>query len=120
VFQTRVYPVRGAELPCLLVYTDGEQADEATLDEIDERRIAVRIEALARAAADLDDTLDQIAKEVEVALETPVFIASTTTQLTYTGCEIEFRDDLQVPHGSAVLAFEALIFTSAPDAIVGA
>lgn len=120
VFQTRVYPVRAGELPCLLVYVDGEQVDESTLDEIDERRIAVRIEALAKAAADLDDTLDQIAKEVEIALETPVAIGSTTTQLGYTGCEIELRDELQVPHGSAVLAFEAVLFTSAPDTVAGA
>lgn len=120
VFQTRAYPVRSTELPCLLVYTDGEQAEEDTQDEIDRRTIAVRVEALAKAAADLDDTLDLIAKEVETALETPVAIASTSTQLAYTGCEIELRDELQVPHGSAVLAFEAVLFTSAPDTIVGA
>lgn len=121
VFQSRAYPVRAAELPCLLVYIDNETAEESTIDGgTDERRMVVRVEGLAQANADLDDTLDLIAKEVETALGTAVSIASTTTLVGYTGAEIEIRDDLEKPTGSIVLSFEASLFTTGPDTIVGA
>jgi len=121
VFQSRVYAVREAELPCLLIYTDSESSEDATIyAATEERSIRVRVEGLAQATASLDDTLDLIAKEVETALSAAIVIASTTTLLTYTGCEIELRDDLAQPTGSIALAFEAILFTAGPDVIVGA
>lgn len=121
VFQSRAYPVRPAELPCLLVYVDSESAEDATIHgDTLLRRLQVRIEGLAQASADLDDTLDLIAKEVETALASAVSIASTTTDLGYTGAEIEIRDDLEKPTGSIVLSFDASLFTTGPDTIVGA
>jgi hypothetical protein len=123
VFVSRLVPTRAEEtLPLLLVYTTSESSEESTLDGIDERTIEVRVEGLAAATASLDDVLDEIAKEVEIALGTPIAIGSDETRLSYTGAEIEMRDGLARPVGSVALSFEAVLFTASgsPDVITGA
>jgi hypothetical protein len=123
VFGSRVYPVRDAEIPCLLVYTPDESAEDATLETTSyQRRIAIRIEALAKATASLEDTLDQIRKEVEIALAAGVLVGGWTVDVEYRGMTSELRDDLEKPVGSAEMSFEATLFTAAasPDVIIGA
>jgi hypothetical protein len=123
VFGSRVYPVRDAEIPCLLVYTPDESAEDATLETTSyQRRIAIRIEALAKATASLEDTLDQIRKEVEIALAAGVLVGGWTVDVEYRGMTSELRDDLEKPVGSADMSFEATLFTAAasPDVIIGA
>jgi hypothetical protein len=119
VFQSRVHPID--VLPCLAIYVTSETATDATIDLAStERTIEVRIEGFAEQNSNLDDLLDLMAKEVEVALSPALPIASTTTRLTYTGAEITMRDDLSRPCGSVALTYQAVLFTSAPDTIIGA
>jgi hypothetical protein len=123
VFGSRVYPVRDAQIPCLLVYTPEESAEDATLEATRyQRTIAIRVEALAKATASLEDTLDQIRKEVEIALAAGVVVGAWTVDVEYRGMTSELRDDLEKPVGSAELSFEATLFTAAasPDVIIGA
>lgn len=70
VFQSRVYPLQDAELPGLRIYTDEEsiEYDDAGIDNVLERTLSLVVEACAKANTDLDDTLDLILKEVEIAL----------------------------------------------------
>jgi hypothetical protein len=121
VHESRIYPINSA-LPCLLVYASDESAEGVMLDEsADQRTIEVRIEGLAQAAeGTVDEILDQIAKEVEIALAAPVVIGAFQTNLSYTGATMSMRDDLAKPVGSVALSFEAVLFTSAPDVIIGA
>lgn len=73
VFQSRDYPLQTADLPGLLIYTRRETSQPSTIHpgRVVERAVQVVIEGVAKATADLDDTLDQIAKEIEIAMAGP-------------------------------------------------
>lgn len=118
VFPSRVYPLEEADLPGLAVYTDGDDVVSADLGDppVQERTVALRVEAFAAAAADLDDTLDRIAAEVEAAIAGGLIIGGRAVFPAYAGCEIELRaTETKKPHGSAVLAFTAQLYTLASD-----
>lgn len=70
VFQSRIYPLQTAELPGLLVYTRNESSAVIGVNpgRQVERVLQLIVEGVAKATVDLDDMLDQIAKEVESAL----------------------------------------------------
>jgi len=124
VFASRVYPLRDSELPGLRVYTTTEELGEpGTIHPptILDRRIEVLVEAVARKSAGMDDELDQMAKEIEVALGTGVTVGATPVDLAYTGCTIELiGQDTPKPLGVARLTFEAAINTAAgtPDVLL--
>lgn len=70
VFQSRVYPLQTVELPGLLIYTRNETSTVIGVNpgrQI-ERVLQLIVEGVAKATSDLDDQLDQIAKEVETVL----------------------------------------------------
>ncbi len=66
VFQSRMVPQE--TLPLLLVTTNDEEINPGTIGDIYERVLSVSVIGLAKATANLDDTLDTIAAEVEVAM----------------------------------------------------
>lgn len=70
VFSGRVSPLKESEIPGLVVFLNGDDATEdASMGGPTEMRSGtLRVEGAARANDDLVDTLDQIAKEVEIAL----------------------------------------------------
>jgi len=95
VYQSRVYNLESSNLPGLLVYSNSETSDRATMQTTDSltRTLDVIVEGYQRTATDLDDTLDTISAEVETAiagdaptlngLSKDVFLSST--ELTLTG-----------------------------------
>lgn len=120
VYQSRIYPVEDANLPCLLIYTTSEDAEPASIHDMIERRVELRVEAHAYASADVDDTLDLIAQEVEVALAPGVTINAKGIPLDYRGMSIEFDGDSERPRGRLTLQYQAKLFTaaSAPDVVL--
>lgn len=70
VFASRVWAVSDTNLPALLIHTDEETIEVLTVHgpAALQRTLTVRIEGIARATADLDDTLDTICSEVETAI----------------------------------------------------
>lgn len=120
VFQSRVYPLEDGDLPALRVTTLGETVDSLSLGapRIQERRLRVTVEIVARAVADVDDTLDQSAKEVEVALAMPcAALAGIAKSITLLSADIELDGTSQRPTGHAAMAFDVLYMTAenAPD-----
>lgn len=120
VYQSRVYPVETANLPCLLVYTNNEQSEPATIHptRLLERTLTLEIVALAKATADLDDTLDGICKEVETALAMPVSgLAALAKEIHLTETAYELAGTAEKPAGLARLTYAIAYFTAenAPD-----
>jgi len=121
VFQSRVYPLQAADLPCLLVHTRSERSQPSTVhpNRVIERTLEVEVVAIAKATADLDDTLDGIAKEVETALAGPptglVNVGAKDVRLISTA--IELNGEGEKPTGSATLLYEVDYFNleNAPD-----
>jgi hypothetical protein len=120
VFQSRVYPVQTAELPCLLVYSRSETSEVVSIHapKMLERKLTLEIVAIAKAVADLDDTLDQICKEVETALAMPVAgLAGLAKDINLVSTEYDLEGVSEKPTGSATLIYEIGYFNleNAPD-----
>lgn len=120
VFQSRVYPTQTTELPCLLVYARSETSAPLTIhpDRVLDRVLQLEIVAIAKATSDLDDTLDQVCKEVETALAMPLAALNgkgKSIQLLST--EIELSGEGERPTGRAVLTYQVDYFNqeNAPD-----
>jgi hypothetical protein len=119
VYQMRAYPLQDAELPGLLVFTKDETAERMTLPapSIMERRLELVIEAYAKANSDLEDTLDGIAKEVEIAMAANPGLTGTAKSTTLRSSEVEVQDGAENPIGMLRLVYEVLYFAreTAPD-----
>ena len=68
VFRSRVYRLQASELPALLVYTNSETVERSHMTTGLVRELTLRVEGIAKALANIDDTLDTIGAEVEAAL----------------------------------------------------
>jgi hypothetical protein len=120
VFQSRVRPISVDSLPALLVFTTSEDAEAGTIGDVISRTIEVRLAGYAAESSDLDDVLDAIAKEIEIALASGVTVSNKTVSLLYLGCEAEFDDKGEVPTGSITLRYAAELYTTAgaPDVLL--
>lgn len=110
VYASRVWPTDDSALPCLLVNTDSEQVSRVALGRTD-RRVRVAIRAIAKLSASLDATLDQIALEVEVAMQANASLGGHAADLELTDIEIEM-DALDKPVGVLTLAYAVTYFSA--------
>lgn len=119
---SRVYPVQGSELPALVVYATEETVleDQSTLD-IDYRSLSVVIEGYAEGetGADVDDTLDLIASEVETAVLADLDVNALAVSIRLTGTSIEMRGDGDQATASIQIEFTVNYRTTigAPDTV---
>jgi len=113
VFQSRIYPLRDADLPCLLISTDDEQieSDNVTDDRPQRRTLTLTIKGVAKATADLDDTLDAIAEQVEPVLIGNL-LGNKLKDCTLSSIHIDLDDSLDKPVGIITLQFQTIYFTS--------
>ena len=106
VFQSRVFPVEDSSLPCLLVYTTSEESEvtEMASPRPITRMLNVVVQGVV-GAAQPDDTLDLISKEVEVAMAADVKINNLANNSFLSSTEIEFNSDGAKPIGTVVLNY---------------
>src|SRR6185312_7360153 len=122
VFQSRVYPLQEEELPCLLISTEGELVEYMTMGfpRRQKRTLTLSVKALSKTVLDLDDVLDGICKEVEVALlaDTSLSGLAKDTQIKSTATGLHGEGER--PIGVAVMSFEVTVHTreDAPDVAV--
>lgn len=110
VFQSRMRPQDEASLPCLLVTTNDESIDQS-IGDTQTRALSVTVRGFAMGAT-VDDTLDQIALEVETAL-------ADHYRASLDRLEVDFEDDgLQKPVGSITLNYRYQYFTAAGNPAV--
>ena len=106
VFQSRVYPVEDGSLPCLLVYTTSEESEvtEIASPRPMTRFLNVIVQGVVGATTP-DDTLDDISKEVEVALAGDVSINSLANNSFLSSTTIEFNAEGAKPIGTVMLNY---------------
>lgn len=118
VFQSRQYALSETDLPCLTVYTDGDRVEYLSIHDnpIQEREIFVRIDGYAKQVADLDDKLDTINKEVEVAMS-GLAIADS---VEYKGSQIDESVLGNQPIGRVSMVYRIKVCnaSNAPDVIL--
>jgi hypothetical protein len=120
VFTDRVYPTARGKLPCLLVHQDNELSASATLPapRLLNRVLRVMVTAVVEAASGVDDSLDQICKEVEIALAMPcAALAGMAKVITLVATDFAFDGSAQQPVGQAAMTFEVqyMVAENAPD-----
>lgn len=113
VFQSRIYPLRDADLPCLLISTDDEQIESDNVtDDFPQRRIlTLTVKGVVKATDDLDDSLDAIAEQVEPALIGNL-LGNRLKQCTLSSISVDFDDSLEKPVGVVTLQFQTVYFTA--------
>lgn len=113
VYQSRVHPLEAANLPCLLVNTDDEEVQGLKISSPDllDRRLTLTVSAVAKASANLDDTLDNMIAEVETVLGGSILGGLVKTlQLDSIGIEMVQNDK---PVGMARMSYSATYMTTA-------
>lgn len=80
VYANRLYTIPEASLPALRVSLDDETVEIGSIHApaLLERRITLVVECCAIDLDDLDDTCDQMQKEVEIALSSGLTVGSRT------------------------------------------
>lgn len=113
VFQSRVYPLRDADLPCLLISTDDEQidAENAVMGGELTRELTLTVRGVAKANADLDDTLDGIAEQVEPVLN-GASLGGLAKRCTPERISVEMDEGLEKPVGTLTLQYRITYFTT--------
>lgn len=97
VFESRVYP--HDKLPAIAIYTLNEAVEATTQEGNQTRRLVLLVEGRAKVNSDVDDTLDDIAAEVETALLADQDLGGLIKILELSETEIELMDDLEKPAG---------------------
>jgi hypothetical protein len=121
VYQSRVYPVAAANLPGLTLYTAEESAEIMTLGSPrrSERTLSLIVEARAKATTNLDDTLDTICKEVEIAMAADPTLNGLVNDHHLARTSIELAGEGEQPVGVATMEFTIMydVAESTPDVV---
>lgn len=122
VFQSRVYPVDESELPCLLVTTDEEENEylNTNYPSAVQRSITATVKAVVENIADLDDAVDNICKEVEIAVHADITLGGIVSSVHLASTEIEIDTEGKKPVGVATMLFACVVFTleTTPDVLL--
>ena len=93
VYETRYFPLQTGNLPALIVYTLDETVEDYTLGQNTRtqlRSLNLITEAHCRGTANIDDTLDTIAEEVEEAMVTDITRGGNAKDTKLVSTEIDF------------------------------
>ena len=117
VYRSRVYPLASGKLPGLVVYCRSETSEPELVIGIPRRLVRVAqfvVEGYARATTDVDETLDDIAEQVETALGGSQ-LGGAARDCTLASTEIDFADGGDQPLGIIRMTF-AVTYRTAENA----
>lgn len=116
VFKSRFRPTDDDELPCMLVYFDDERGIEKTTTGNPGRLSRpgeLVVKGLAKKSDALDDELDQIAAEVEVAIAANVTLGGLVREGVWlTDINVTMNEEMETPCGEIVMIFAATYSTN--------
>lgn len=117
VHQSRLpYATLGdGELPALLVTTENESVADRTITAaaVLQRELDLIVSGLAKPSANLDDSLDTIAAEVEAALGESLTVSTSKLSVLLQDIKVAIDSSLERDVGRIDLAFRVIYFTAA-------
>lgn len=122
VHSGRVYPIDRLRLPALSVFSLQEsvqdEGGQTGLKQI--RELTIAIEVMVEKTSSLDDEIDSVCEQVEVALHADTTLGGLTKWIEYTGVDISLEDGGEKPIGTAQMTFVALysVDAQAPGTII--
>lgn len=106
VYVSRVYPLDAAKLPGLLLFTPAEDSGREDSPTESMRDMTLQVHGIVAISSNLEDELDDIAMEVEQALDTlglaglaKIYHGIQGTVSTLAG------EDVDKPHGAIAMEF---------------
>lgn len=117
VFQSRSRQLQESQLPGLRVYTRNEVSERVTTGSAPEllRKVELMVECIGRKIDDLDDNLDLIASEVEVALGASLLSGLIMEFPELVSTDSEIQDEGNQPIGVVTLRFTVQYMTTGDD-----
>tara|TARA_A100001201_G_scaffold141134_1_gene135812 strand:+ start:693 stop:1139 length:447 start_codon:yes stop_codon:yes gene_type:complete len=120
VFQSRVYPMESAGLPGLCIYTTEETVEMQSMGGTRNvsRDLTLIVEGYATDSANVDDTLDQIGKEIEVAMSGDITLNDLAQDSYLSSVEITLSGDGSTGIGKITHSYTVVYQNAenAPDA----
>ena len=120
VFQSRVYPMESAGLPGLCIYTTEETVEMQSMGGTRNvsRDLTLIVEGYATDSANVDDTLDQIGKEIEIAMSGDITLNDLAQDSYLSSVEITLSGDGSTGIGKITHSYTVVYQNAenAPDA----
>ena len=120
VFQSRVYPMESAGLPGLCIYTTDEAIEMQSMGGTRNvsRDLTLIVEGYATDSANVDDTLDQIGKEIEIAMSGDITLNDLAQDSYLSSVEITLSGDGSTGIGKITHSYTVVYQNAenAPDA----
>jgi len=118
VHTSRVWPLERAQLPVVLVYVSDEELESMAAGGATrglQRRMTVRIEAVAHASRTVDDDLDALGVKIELALATDRTLGGTTCDLYPMSSRLSAEEQGERTFGVLTMEYRALTATNMND-----
>jgi hypothetical protein len=120
VYANRLAPLPDGSSPSLLITLDEERASGLTVHQpqMQERELSLSVAAVAKAASNVDATLDLMSKEVETALASGITLGARTLEVFYTGMSFEdAQADKPVGVKRMTFSIPFTAMSNAPDSL---
>ncbi len=119
VFPSRVLPYVLPDLPVLSVYTPRDNVDQESATTAPReltRELTIIVEAMSSPGPSVDDTLDDLAAEIEAAMHADPYFGDVCADSILTTTEIELIEDGEKSLGWMALTYSVTYQTQAPEA----
>ena len=105
--KSRIYPIGSGKLPAILIYTRQENLQDSSLSKprTQFRNLSLVIEVIAKANNDLDQTLDDLAVQIEEALFVDTSLGGLVKDTILQTTDIQYLDEGDKPHGVMVMTY---------------
>ena len=119
VFQSRVYSLSDDVLPALLVYSVSESSDIDSMGSIGflTRTLSLSIEGYVKNVSDYDDVIDDVCKEVEIAMAGDKTLNGLAQNSYLSGTDINYNGEGEQPVGIVTMNYviQYRTATNAPE-----
>jgi len=110
IFFDTIYNIKNDQVPALLIFTKNETVENKTIGQprIEDRILYIDIIGLVKTTIDYQDTCDQIALEVENAINSSLNLNGKAKYIILNDIDTEYNDDLEKPLGSIKLGYSVM------------
>lgn len=118
IHDSRIYELRS--LPALVVYATDEISEPSDLSGKIDRELTVRVEGYAKAVSSVEDTIDTIGKEIEVAIDTDQTFGGLAMRTILDSVNIDLSGEGEKPLAVLTMDYKILYRTAkgSPDVSV--
>lgn len=118
VFTSRFSNLQLAEVPSVVIFGGEENVQFADIhDTLLERDLNINVSIKASSVSNIDTLLDDLAEDVELAIDANLTLDGKVQSIILTGSNIQIDENAEVPVGEALLQYQVKYFTQvgAPD-----